>query len=60
MPPLESLFISFEMINGSLGCRVKFELCISKTVNSFEGVKEKSNGTIQVCDIFHCGLKLGR
>lgn len=39
MPPIESLFISFEMISGSLRCSVKFELCISKILSSFEEIK---------------------
>lgn len=36
MPLLVSLFISFEMISGSLGCSVESELCISKILHSFE------------------------
>lgn len=46
MQPIGSLFISFEIIGGSLGWSVECKLCISKILSSFEEIKEKSSGTV--------------
>lgn len=44
MQPIGSLFISFEIIGGSLGWRVECKLCVSKILSSFEEIKEQWYG----------------